>query len=72
MYKISSDDNTEYDQITGFHLGLIGGHIHLNNQWAVQPLNWFIQARGYKQGVYEQKLVIVMFLSFFSICLTMD
>ena len=35
LYKISSDDNIPYDQITGFHLGLLG-HIHLDSQWAVQ------------------------------------
>ena len=54
MYKISSDDNTEYDQITGFHLGLIG-HIHLNNQWAVQP-ELVYSSQGAKSGGIEQKL----------------
>jgi hypothetical protein len=28
LYKISSDDNIVYDQITGFHLGLLGGCWH--------------------------------------------
>jgi hypothetical protein len=36
LYKIASDDNTNYDQILGYNFGLLG-HIHLNSQWAVQP-----------------------------------
>ena len=54
MYKISSDDNTEYDQITGFHLGLIS-HIHLDSQWAVQP-ELVYSRQGAKSGGTEQKL----------------
>lgn len=29
-------NNTKYDQLSGFHVGLLG-HIHLNSQWAIQP-----------------------------------
>jgi hypothetical protein len=29
-------DNFGYDQLSGFHFGLLG-HIHLNNPWAIQP-----------------------------------
>jgi hypothetical protein len=36
MYNIHNDDNTSYDQITGYNFGLLG-HIHINSQWAVQP-----------------------------------
>ncbi len=36
MYNIYNDNNTKYDQITGYYLGLLG-HIHINNQWAFQP-----------------------------------
>lgn len=54
MYKISSDDNTAYDQITGFHLGLIG-HIHLDSQWAVQPELVF-SSQGAKSGGVTHKL----------------
>jgi hypothetical protein len=54
MYKISSDDNTAYDQITGFHLGMIG-HIHLDSQWAVQP-ELVYSSQGAKIGDTDQKL----------------
>lgn len=54
MYKISSDDNTVYEQITGFHLGLIG-HIHLDSQWAVQP-ELVYSSQGAKTGGAEQNL----------------
>ena len=54
MYKISSDDNTIYDQITGLHFGLLG-HIHLNSQWAVQPELVF-SSQGAKSGGTEQNL----------------
>jgi hypothetical protein len=36
MYNIHNNDNTSYDQITGYNFGLLG-HIHINSQWAVQP-----------------------------------
>jgi hypothetical protein len=36
MYNIHNDDNTKYDQMTGYYFGLFG-HIHLNSQWAIQP-----------------------------------
>lgn len=29
-------DNNKYDQISGFHFGLLG-HVHLSGQWAIQP-----------------------------------
>jgi len=54
MYKISSDDNTTYDHITGFHLGLLG-HIHLDSQWAVQP-EFVYSGQGAKRGDTKQKL----------------
>lgn len=54
MYKISSNDNTVYDQMTGFHLGLLG-HIHLDSQWAVQP-ELVYSGQGAKSGGTEQKL----------------
>jgi opacity protein-like surface antigen len=54
MYKISSDDNTIYDQITGFNLGLLG-HIHFDSQWAVQP-ELVYSSQGAKIGGSDQKL----------------
>ncbi|MDT8402521.1 MAG: porin family protein [Bacteroidales bacterium] len=54
LYTISSEGNTVYDQITGFHLGLIG-HIHLENQWAVQP-ELVYSSQGGKSGGSEEKL----------------
>jgi len=54
LYKISSDDNIVYDQITGFHVGLIG-HTHLNSQWAVQP-ELVYSSQGAKTGGIELKL----------------
>jgi len=54
LYKINSDDNTVYDQITGFHLGFIG-HIHINSQWAVQP-ELVYSRQGAKSDGIEQKL----------------
>ena len=54
MYKISSDDNTLYDQMTGFHLGLLG-HIHLDSQWALQP-ELVYSSQGAKSGSSEHKL----------------
>jgi hypothetical protein len=36
MYNINNDNNTSYDQRTGFNLGLLG-HIHRNSEWAFQP-----------------------------------
>ncbi|MDZ7740116.1 MAG: porin family protein [Bacteroidales bacterium] len=54
MYKISSDDNTAYDQTTGFNLGLLG-HIHLSSQWAVQP-ELVYSNQGVKIGGTKQTL----------------
>ena len=36
MYNIHNDNNTSYDQKTGYYFGLLG-HIHRNSQWAFQP-----------------------------------
>jgi len=36
MYNINNDNNTSYDQRTGYYIGLLG-HIHRNSQWAFQP-----------------------------------
>lgn len=54
LYKINSDDNTVYDQITGFHLGLLG-HIHFNSQWALQP-ELVYSSQGAKSGSIEHRL----------------
>ena len=51
MYNIHNDNNTSYDQVTGYNFGLLG-HIHINSQWAVQPeLVYSAQgAKNYKLG----------------------
>lgn len=36
MYNINNDNNTSYNQRSGYYLGLLG-HIHRNSQWAFQP-----------------------------------
>jgi hypothetical protein len=36
VYNVHNDDNIKYDQIAGYHFGLIG-HIHFNSQFAIQP-----------------------------------
>jgi hypothetical protein len=36
FYNIHNDNNTSFDQRTGFNFGLLG-HIHRNSQWAIQP-----------------------------------
>ena len=36
MYNINNDNNTSYDQRTGYNIGLLG-HIHRNSEWAFQP-----------------------------------
>ena len=36
FYNIHNDNSTSYDQMTGYHLGLLG-HIHRDSQWALQP-----------------------------------
>jgi hypothetical protein len=36
LYNIYNDNNTKYDLLTGYHLGLLA-HIHFNRQWAFQP-----------------------------------
>jgi hypothetical protein len=48
LYNVHNNNNTEYDQITGYNFGLLG-HIHLNNQWAIQP-EIVYSAQGAKNG----------------------
>lgn len=36
LYNIHNDNNTSFDQRTGFNFGLLG-HIHHDSQWAIQP-----------------------------------
>ena len=48
MYNVHNDDNTKYDQRTGYHFGLLG-HIHLDNQFAIQP-EIVYSAQGAKIG----------------------
>jgi len=48
MYNVHNDDNTKYDQKTGYHFGLLG-HIHLDNQFAIQP-EIVYSAQGAKIG----------------------
>lgn len=36
FYNISNDNNTTYDQRTGYNFGILG-HIHQNSVWAFQP-----------------------------------
>jgi len=62
FYKIHDDNNTVYDQITGYNLGLMG-HIHINSQWAIQPeLVYSAQgAKGYNLG-YINIPVLVQYM----------
>ena len=48
VYNIHNDDNTKYDQRTGYHFGLLG-HIHLDSQFAIQP-EIVYSAQGAKDG----------------------
>ena len=48
MYNVYNDDNTKYDQLTGYHFGFLG-HIHLNSQWAIQP-ELVYSTQGAKNG----------------------
>ena len=48
MYNVHNDDNTKYDQRTGYHFGLLG-HIHFDNQFAIQP-EIVYSAQGAKIG----------------------
>ena len=36
VYNVHNDNNTKYDQRTGYHFGLLG-HIHFDSQFAIQP-----------------------------------
>lgn len=62
MYKINSSDNSVYDQITGYHLGLIG-HIHMDSQWAVHS-ELFYSSQGAKSGGIEHNLDYINLPSF--------
>ena len=48
VYNIHNDDNTKYDQRTGYNFGLLG-HIHLDSQFAIQP-EIVYSAQGAKDG----------------------
>jgi len=48
LYNINNDNNSTYDQITGYHFGLLG-HIHLKNPWAIQP-ELVYSTQGAKSG----------------------
>ena len=48
LYNINNDNGSTYDQITGYHFGLLG-HIHLKNPWAIQP-ELVYSAQGAKSG----------------------
>jgi hypothetical protein len=54
LYNVYSDNNTNYDQITGYYFGLLG-HVHLNSQWAVQP-ELVYSRQGAKNGGTEYNL----------------
>ena len=48
LYNINNDNSSTYDQITGYHFGLLG-HIHLKNPWAIQP-ELVYSTQGAKSG----------------------
>jgi hypothetical protein len=53
MYNVHNDNNTKYDQITGYYFGLLG-HIHLSSQWAIQPeLVYSKQGAKYEDTKYN-------------------
>jgi hypothetical protein len=53
LYKINNDNNTKFDKVTGYHFGLLG-HIHFNNQWAIQPeLVYSNQGAMYSDNKYN-------------------
>jgi hypothetical protein len=54
LYNVYNDDNTNYDQITGYYFGLLG-HIHLSSQWAVQP-ELVYSKQGAKNGATDYNL----------------
>ena len=70
VYNVYNDNNTKYDQRTGFHFGLLG-HIHFDNQWAIQP-EIVYSAQGAKMEILNIIWIILMYLSCFNICWTMD
>jgi hypothetical protein len=55
-YNIGSDENSNFDPKTGFHLGLLG-HIHLNRSWAFQPeLVYSGQGAKFTEGGFDTRL----------------
>ncbi len=54
LYNINNDNSSTYDQITGYHFGLLG-HIHLKNPWAIQP-ELVYSTQGAKSGDANYKL----------------
>lgn len=53
-HTINSDNNSDFDSRIGIHAGLIG-HIHLNNEFALQPEIMY-SMQGAKSGNTELKL----------------
>lgn len=54
VYNVHNDDNTKYDQRTGYHFGLLG-HIHFGSQFAIQP-EIVYSAQGAKYGGIKYNL----------------
>jgi hypothetical protein len=53
LYNIKNDNNVEYDQAVGYHVGLLA-HIHLANQFAMQPeLVYSTQGADFKVGAAD-------------------
>lgn len=53
-YTINTDNNSDFDSRIGIHAGLLG-HIHLNNDFALQP-EIVYSMQGAKSGDNELKL----------------
>lgn len=53
-YTIDNDNSSDFDSRIGIHAGLLG-HIHLNNDFALQP-EVFYSMQGAKNGNNELKL----------------
>jgi hypothetical protein len=54
VFNIHNDDNTSYDPRLGLNLGVIG-HIHLAQQWAIQPEIQF-SSQGAKSTDGDQEI----------------
>jgi Outer membrane protein beta-barrel domain len=54
VYNVHNDDDTKYDQRTGYHFGLLG-HIHFDSQFAIQP-EIVYSAQGAKYGSIKYNL----------------